>query len=229
MNKSISVIIPSFNEGSNILNIYNEIILSELKQYDYEIIFVDDGSSDNTKKILRDLSEKIRVKYITHEKNLGQSTAINTGIKNSTYNNIITIDADGQNNPNDIKYLLEVFFTKNYDLVGGIRKKRMDSIIKIISSRVANNIRSFILKDECPDTGCSLKVFNKAIYLKLPFFDGIHRFLPALFKHFGKGNHFIEISHRHRITGISKYGTINRLIKGVIDIIRVKKILKDKR
>ena len=228
MNKNFSIVIPAFNEDQNINNIYTEIISSDLDDYQYEIIFVDDGSTDNSKILLNNLYKKNKIKYFSHKNNLGQSKAIKTGIENSKYENILTIDADGQNNPKDIKRLLNIYFSGNYDLVGGIRIKRRDNVVKIISSKIANNIRLFILKDNCTDTGCSLKIFKKNIFLKIPFFDGLHRFLPALFQHYGKGNFFVNVSHRHRIAGISKYGTINRLIKGIIDIVRVRKILKNK-
>ena len=101
------------------------------------------------------------------------------------------------------------------------------SSIKLISSNIANQIRSLILKDDCVDTGCSLKVFDKEIFLSFPFFDGLHRFLPALFKGFGKNTLFINVDHRPRISGISKYGTFDRLYKGILDIIRVKKIIRN--
>ena len=112
-------------------------------------------------------------------------------------------------------------------MVCGIRKNRKDNIIKIISSKIANKIRSIILDDGCTDTGCSLKVFDKTIFLSLPFFDGLHRFLPALFKGYGKMNYFVNVHHRPRNSGISKYGTLDRLFKGIIDIIRVNRIIKN--
>lgn len=224
-----SIIIPVYNEEGNIYNIYNEIISINFSPFNYEIIFIDDGSTDNSKNILKDISRNKNIKFLSKKKNLGQSFAINTGIQNSKFENIITIDADGQNNPKDILKLLEVYEKDKYDLVAGIRNKRIDSYIKIISSRIANKVRSFILKDDCSDTGCSLKVFKKNIFLKFPFFDGIHRFLPALFKFYGRGNFYISVSHRPRTTGKSKYGTINRLIKGLIDIVRVKKIINIKK
>ena len=99
--------------------------------------------------------------------------------------------------------------------------------MKLISSKIANQFRSLILKDGCVDTGCSLKVFDKEIFLTFPFFDGIHRFLPSLFKGFGKNTLFIDVDHRPRISGISKYGTFDRLYKGILDIIRVKKIIRN--
>ncbi len=224
-----SIIIPVYNEEGNLFNIYNEIISINFKSLNYEIIFIDDCSTDNSKNILKDISRNKNIKYLSHKENLGQSSAIYTGIKNSKFDNIITIDADGQNNPQDIIKLLEVYEKDMHDLVAGIRKNRIDSNIKIISSRIANKVRAFILKDDCSDTGCSLKVFKKNIFLKFPFFDGIHRFLPALFKFYGRGNFYISVSHRPRTTGKSKYGTIKRLIKGLIDIVRVKKIINIKK
>ena len=112
-------------------------------------------------------------------------------------------------------------------LVGGIRNKRKDNLIKIISSKIANTIRSKILKDRCEDTGCSLKVFDKSIFLQFPFFDGIHRFLPALFAGYGYKTLFIAVDHRPRISGYSKYKIVDRLYRGIIDIIRVKKIIRE--
>ena len=111
-------------------------------------------------------------------------------------------------------------------MVGGIRFRRKDNLIKIFSSKVANSIRSKILKDNCPDTGCSLKVFDKHVFMQFPFFNGIHRFLPALFKGFGKQTYFINVDHRFRIHGHSKYGTFLRLFRGIKDLIRVAIILK---
>ena len=105
---------------------------------------------------------------------------------------------------------------------------RKDNLIKVLSSKVANYIRQLLLNDGCLDTGCSLKVFKKDIFLSFPYFDGMHRFLPALFKGYGHNTIFIEVNHRKRKYGISKYGTMNRLFKGIRDIIRIKKILKKK-
>ena len=124
--------------------------------------------------------------------------------------------------------MLDLYFSnKKYSLVGGIRRNRKDNLLKLISSKIANQIRSLILKDDCVDTGCSLKVFDKNTFLTFPFFDGLHRFLPALFKGFGKSTLFVDVDHRPRISGVSKYRTIDRLYKGIIDIIRVKKIIKN--
>ena len=171
-------------------------------------------------------SKNNNVHVLQHPLNLGQSECLRTGIKFTNDEIIITIDGDGQNNPNDIPKLLDVYFSKKvYSLIGGIRKNRKDNFLKVISSKIANLTRSFVLKDNCVDTGCSLKVFDKEVFLSFPFFDGIHRFLPALFKGFGKNTLFMDVDHRPRISGISKYGTFDRLYKGILDIIRVQKII----
>jgi len=121
---------------------------------------------------------------------------------------------------------LNIYFGNgDVNLVGGIRKNRKDKIMKIFSSKFANYIRKFILKDDCVDTGCSLKIFDKEIFLKFPYFNGMHRFLPALFKGYGSSCIFTNVNHRQRVKGESKYGTFDRLLRGIIDLIRVKKIL----
>ncbi len=220
-----SIVIPVFNESENIENLLEEIDIN-LKNYkDYEIIIVNDCSEDETSNIIKNLNND-KIITITNKVNQGQSYSINKGINNSSFNIIITIDGDGQNNPSDIPKLLELYLSnKNIELVGGLRLIRKDSYIKIFSSKIANYIRSRILNDDCDDTGCSLKVFNKKIFQKFPYFDSIHRFLPALFKGFGYKTLFIPVDHRKRNFGISKYGTMNRLFKGIKDIIRVKRLL----
>lgn len=224
MRDKFSIVIPVYNESANINILINEIKKS-LKDYAYEIIFVDDFSSDNTGKIF--LKQIDNCKCITHEKNKGQSESIKTGILNSKYNNIITIDGDLQNDPKDIPALINAYTEfKSVYLVGGIRKKRKDNFIKIISSKIANSFRQLILKDDCSDTGCGLKIFDKEIFLKLPFFNGIHRFLPALFKGFGYSTLFIKVNHRERVSGVSKYGTFDRLFRGIRDVYRVNKIIR---
>ena len=222
---NFSIIIPVYNESENIINLLIEI-KNQLKDFEYEIIIVDDHSKDNTIQFINEFNDKI-VKLIKHDINLGQSKSIFSGIKESRYNTIITLDGDGQNNPKDIPLLLNKFFSDNsLFLVGGIRSERKDKMLKIISSKIANYIRGFILKDNCPDTGCSLKVFDKNIFLKFPEFKGIHRFLPALFTGYGKNTVFIVVDHRPRLYGISNYGTIDRMFAGIKDIIKVLKIIK---
>ena len=222
-----SIVIPIFNEAENIKLLVDEIEETLDNFENYEVVLVNDCSTDNTLRIINSLKNK-KIKLVSNIKNEGQSYSMHKGIEVSTHDIIITIDGDGQNNPSDIPMLLNNYLENNeYKLVGGIRKKRQDNFLKKISSKIANKIRSNILKDNCPDTGCSLKVFDKNIFLKFPYFDGIHRFLPALFLGFGYKTSFINVDHRKRKYGISKYGTMNRLFKGIRDIIKVKKILKN--
>lgn len=224
MRDKFSIVVPVYNESANINILINEINNS-LEGYIYEIIFVNDFSSDNTDEIFFKKIENC--KCITHEKNKGQSESIKTGILNSKYNNIVTMDGDLQNDPSDIPSLIKVYTDlKSIALVGGIREKRKDNFVKITSSKIANSFRQFILNDECSDTGCGLKIFDKEIFLKLPFFNGIHRFLPALFKGFGYQTAFIKVNHRERISGVSKYGTLDRLFRGLRDVYRVNKMIK---
>ena len=221
-----SIIIPVYNESINIGILINEI-KSQLKKIKYEVIIVDDSSTDNTlDEVTKHVSATIRV--ISNESNMGQSFSIDRGIRNSIYNLIVTIDGDGQNNPKDIIKLIKLY-NSNIDtfLVGGIRNKRKDTLIKILSSKIANFLRAKILKDNCRDTGCALKVFDKTVYLQFPFFDGIHRFLPALFIGFGYKTLFENVDHRQRRFGKSNYGIRNRLFKGIKDIIKVYKIIKE--
>ncbi len=225
-----SIVIPIYNEEENINILYNEIKKELLNFTEYEIIFINDGSTDGSKNILKSLEKYKDTKIVQHQLNLGQSQSLLSGISSSKYETIVTLDGDGQNDPKDIIKLIKLFFSdKNLELVGGLRLRRKDSLVKVISSQIANFVRSRLLKDNCLDTGCGLKVFNKKIFLLFPFFDGIHRFLPALFNGFGYKTKFIEVNHRKRMRGISKYGTLKRLLFGIKDIIRVKKIIKKKK
>ena len=221
-----TLVIPVFNEEDNLVSLIKEIKTALVNYINFELIFVNDFSSDNTLEILKKEKKKFNFKIINNQLNLGQSFSILSGIKQSKYNIIVTLDGDGQNNPYDIPKLLE-FYNKSNDiyLVGGIRSKRKDNLIKIISSRIANYVRSKFLKDGCTDTGCSLKVFDKNIFLQFEYFNGIHRFLPALFNGFGYKTFFLSVDHRKRNYGKSKYGTFLRLFNGLRDMIKVKNMI----
>ncbi len=224
----ISIVIPAYNEKENLFELIKKINFYIDKKYKYEIYLVDDSSTDGTEDLINSISAaKYNITYYKNDKNMGQSFSIYIGIKNSKYNTIVTLDADGQNDPADIEKLLKIYFENNYNLVGGLRLKRKDSYIKVISSKIANSIRKFYLNDNCLDTGCSLKVFDKKTFLTFPFFDGIHRFLPALFSGKGKKTIFIPVSHKKRLYGVSKYGINNRLFRGLRDMIKVKKIISN--
>ena len=221
-----SIIIPLFNEDKNLKILVNELILVLAKYEEYEIILVDDASTDSTLNVINKINYS-KIKLLKNDYNKGQSYSIFRGVKNSLYKTIITLDGDGQNDPSDIPNLLKFYIEKKeIKLVGGIRFNRKDNLIKIISSKIANKIRSVILRDNCKDTGCSLKVFDKEVFLSFPYFDGIHRFLPALFSGYGHKTLFINVNHRKRNYGVSKYGTLDRLFRGIRDIIKVRKIIK---
>ena len=223
-----SIVIPLYNEGENIQFLLEEIFINLKKFNNYEIILINDSSTDQTVSLISQIKNS-KIKLINNSINKGQSFSIYRGIQEASFEIIVTLDGDGQNDPADIPNLLKKYISNNdTQLVGGIRLKRQDNIIKIVSSRIANYIRMIILKDNCKDTGCSLKVFNKHIFLSFPFFDGIHRFLPALFIGFGYKTFFINVNHRRRKFGVSKYGTVTRLFKGIRDLYIVKKIIKNK-
>ena len=223
---SFTLVIPCYNEEKNIKILFSEIYKS-LRNYKYELIIVDDCSEDNSINVIQENNNFENLKIIKNRKNQGQSFCIYEGIKSADYDIIVTLDADGQNNPFDIPNLITIYQkNKNTNLVAGIRKNRKDKLIKIISSKVANFIRQLIFNDGCSDTGCSLKVFDKKTFLIFPYFDGIHRFIPALFKGLNKTAIFVDVDHRPRKNGISKYGTIDRAIKGFKDIFKVLSIIK---
>lgn len=226
----ISLIIPVFNEEKNIEILFEEIKNCKAFTRISNIIFVDDSSSDKSLKILEFLKAKDnKITLLKNNKNLGQSYCIHSAVNFTNDQLIITMDGDCQNDPKDIIKLIELYF-KNSDvkLVSGIRVNRKDSFNKIVASKIANYIRRVILNDNCIDSGCSLKIFDKSVFLSLPYFDGMHRFLPALFKIYKKKVMFIPVNHRFRKYGKSKYGNFKRLIKGIKDLIKVKNIMKNR-
>ena len=186
--KTKSLIIPVYNEEDSILILFKEILSTGVYEVVDNIIYIDDSSNDDSLSLMNNIQvEYKKVIVLKNSYNRGQSFSIFKAAEYSNHNLFITLDGDGQNNPLDILKLLEVYLESDkYSLVSGLRIKRKDSMVKIISSKVANLVRMKILKDDCPYTGCSLKVFDREIFLSFPYFDGMHRFLPALFKGFGK-------------------------------------------
>ena len=224
---NISLVIPAFNEGKNVFLLALEIEKVISNQDQFEIIFVDDGSTDDTYACMLEAKKNIDldIHTIQSKKNNGQSIAVLMGVKEAAYEWVMTLDSDLQNKPENFLLLInqirsnpELF--KN-TLVAGIRVKRNDNFVKRASSKFANAIRQYLLKDECVDTGCGLKLFNKQFFLELPHFKNMHRFLPALYKMHNGSCQFVEVSHSPRLAGISKYGTIDRLIAGVWDLIGI--------
>ncbi len=227
----ISVVIPILNEEDNIAPLLEEIAQVAKSTPISEIIYVDDGSTDKSFSILQSLKSKYSMlRVVKHSRRCGQSAALWTGIKSAGNDLIVTIDGDRQNDPADISllYLLYKDYEKGHNglMVIGERKKRNDVWIKRISSRFANRLRSALLKDQTRDTGCSLKLFRRKDYLALPYFDHMHRFLPALMKRDNIRIMHVPVSHRARTQGVSKYGTLDRLTVGISDLWGVWWLLK---
>jgi dolichol-phosphate mannosyltransferase len=226
----ISVIIPVHNEAENIPALVletHDVLRDELSVLfmDHEIIVVDDGSDDDTTARLLELPAcALGLRVLHHDRRSGQSTALRTGAKHATGDVLVTMDGDGQNDPADIPHLLEQLLAcdrtihQHYLVVGNRSQRRRDSWWRRVSSRIANTVRSRILKDATPDTGCGLKAMYRETFLELPYFDHMHRFLPALVRRHGGRVMSLPVNHRPRIRGRSHYGTIDRLIAGIVDL-----------
>jgi dolichol-phosphate mannosyltransferase len=220
----ISVVIPAHNEAGNIGILIEKTakILKKAAQKS-EIVVVDDKSSDNTVAVLKELKRKYPdLRIVAHKKNCGQSKALYNGILKAKYDIIATMDGDGQNNPSDIPKMVDFLLkNKNVKMIAGFRRKRKDTFFKIIGSKIANKIRVFLLKDNTPDTGCGLKVFYRKDFLKLPYFNHMHRFLPALFKRENLEVVSMEVEHFPRKWGKSHYNNFQRAMVGIIDLLGV--------
>ena len=219
----LSVVIPIFNESENIPILAEEIRAALDGKYDYEVLFVDDGSTDDSPQILKQLrSEYPQFRIIRHLQNAGQSTAVRNGVKAARAELVVTLDGDGQNDPADIPRFMEVMQNRapgsKLRMVAGYRKKRQDDWLKRCSSRVANKVRASLLKDDTPDSVCGLKLFFRDAFLDLPNFNNMHRFLPALIQRNGGETVSVEVNHRPRAKGVSKYGVHNRLWVGIVDL-----------
>ncbi|NKB46737.1 MAG: glycosyltransferase [Legionellales bacterium] len=221
----ISIVIPVFNERDNLLPLISEIHQALPADQLYEIIVVDDGSTDGTRKLLSEQSRKqVELVGVYHRGNYGQSAALLSGIRQAQYPWIITLDGDGQNDPHDIPSLLTVLAQQDephHCALLGNRKKRDDRWLRRLSSRIGNGVRNAMLGDQCPDTGCSLKCFPRASFMHLPHFNHMHRFLPALLQRAGLTVINLPVNHRPRQFGQSKYGVMNRLWVGITDILGV--------
>lgn len=220
----LSIVIPVFNEAENIHSLVDEIVDVLGDRPSFEIIVVDDGSTDATAAVLVHCRETVKsLRVLRHQVCSGQSAAIITGVTAAQSPLIATLDGDGQNDPADLPGLLARYRDAPADvmLVIGQRKHRHDALLKRISSRVANRVRGAILRDNTPDTGCGMKVFSREQFLALPQFDHMHRFLPALFQRQGGQVISVEVRHRPRLKGQSKYGVHNRLWAGIVDMLGV--------
>ncbi|WP_135081694.1 glycosyltransferase family 2 protein [Terasakiella sp. SH-1] len=221
----LSVIVPVKNEAENIQPLVGEIMAALEGRIEYEIVYVDDGSDDDTPARLKDM-QKItdKLQVVTHKKSCGQSTAVRTGVQHAKGRVVATLDGDGQNDPADIPALYDELIKEDQQdllLMAGWRAKRHDSAFKLWQSRNANKIRAKLLGDNTPDTGCGLKVLTRTAFLDLPYFNHMHRFLPALMIRRGGQVKSVVVNHRARERGTSKYGMWNRLWVGIVDIMGV--------
>lgn len=222
----VTVVIPVYNEEEAIGELLTEVFAALAPVRDFEVVVVDDGSADDTPAVLararREHGGRLRV--LRHRVRSGQSAAMRSGITAAAYPWIATLDGDGQNDPADIPPLLAALREPaNHEvaMVCGRRRRRQDSWLKRISSRIANGVRRRLLRDDTLDTGCGLKVFRRELFLRLPWFDHMHRFLPALARREGAKVISMDVRHRPRTRGRSKYGVHNRLWVGIVDLIGV--------
>ena len=227
----LSVVVPVYNERDNIVPLIDEIVAALDGFVNFEIVYVNDGSSDDTQDVLIEKQTNTpNLRVMKHEKSCGQSYAVRTGVKNAVALWIATLDGDGQNIPADIPKLYNKAIQSKTEekiwLIAGWRKKRNDSWLKLKSSKYANAIRSWMLKDKTPDTGCGLKVFRRDIFLDLPSFNHMHRYLPALYQRAGGNVENVEVSHRARERGVSKYGFWNRALVGIFDLFGVSWLIR---
>jgi glycosyltransferase involved in cell wall biosynthesis len=227
----LSIVVPVLNEAESIGPLLREIsaVASSLPVED--VIIVDDGSTDQTANVVLGLKGQVPgLRLVRHLSRRGQSTAIHTGISRARGDLVVTLDGDGQNNPADIPLLFEAYQraagTNPRLLVAGQRTTRRDNTVRRLSSRVANAVRSGILDDGVSDTGCSLKLFRRDDFLALPFFNHIHRFIPALMKATGVEVILVGVSHRPRERGTSKYGLWDRLWVGIHDLMGVSWLIR---
>lgn len=224
---SLSVVVPVKDEEDNVLPLIEEIAAALDGVTNFEIVYVDDGSDDATVSRLRD-AKKIfpMLRIVRHDGCFGQSQAIQTGVRHAAAPLIATLDGDGQNDPADIPALLQRFDAEGGSadarlMIAGWRAKRKDTWLKRVSSKIANAVRGGLLGDATPDTGCGLKVFPRAMFLAFPGFNHMHRFMPALTIRAGGRVVSVEVNHRARERGQSKYGLFNRLWVGIVDLVGV--------
>ena len=222
MSVDFSVVVPVCNEAENVEPLAREIDAA-LNNRAYEMIFVNDGSTDETAAILKKLKSSLpALRILSHSFRSGQSAAVASGVRAARAPWVATLDGDGQNDPADIPRLIEARDGpegRGVQLIMGNRKaSRKDTAFRKLQSSVANGVRSSLLGDGTPDTGCGIKLFSREVFMDLPRFDHMHRFLPALFQRHGARVVSVPVSHRPRTRGTSKYGMLNRLWVGIVDI-----------
>jgi dolichol-phosphate mannosyltransferase len=229
---AVSVVVPVRNEAENVNPLIAEIAAALDSRWAYEIIYVNDGSTDATaERLLAVMKQRGNLRQIRHATSSGQSAAVRSGVRAARAAIVATLDGDGQNNPAFLPDLISAI-EQGGDRVGlaaGQRVGRKDTGFKKLQSRIANGVRSAILRDGTRDTGCGLKAFRREVFLAMPYFDGLHRFLPALVRREGYEIAYVDVVDRPRRSGVSNYGFFDRLWVGIMDIAGVWWLIRRKK
>jgi dolichol-phosphate mannosyltransferase len=229
---AVSIVVPVRNEAENVAPLITEIAAALNSRWVYEIIYVNDGSTDATaERLATMMAERATLREIRHAVSCGQSAAVRSGVRAARGTIVATLDGDGQNNPAFLPDLIAAL-EQGGDRVGlaaGQRVGRKDTGFKKIQSRIANGVRSAILHDGTRDTGCGLKAFRREVFLSMPYFDGLHRFLPALMRREGYEIAYVDVTDRPRRSGVSNYGFFDRLWIGIMDLAGVWWLIRRKK
>ena len=230
---TVTIVIPAKNEAGNIAALVDEIDLACRGKADYEIIIVDDRSDDDTAKVVQGMMVgRPHLRLVQHDRSGGQSAAVHSGVRAARGDIVCTLDGDGQNPPENLpKLFLPLLAPENaaFGIVAGQRVGRRDTLSKRLASRFANGLRGWLLQDGTRDTGCGLKGFRREAYLVLPYFDHMHRYLPALFTRDGWQVMHVDVSHRARGAGRSNYNNLQRGLVGAVDLFGVMWLIRRKK
>ena len=229
---AVSIVVPVRNEAENIAPLIEEIAAALDGRWAYEIVYVNDGSTDATgERLVAAAKQRSNVRQLRHAKSTGQSAAVRSGVRAACGAIVATLDGDGQNNPAFLPDLISAIEKGGgrAGLAVGQRVGRKDTGFKRFQSRIANRVRSRILHDGTRDTGCGLKAFRREVFLMLPYFDGLHRFLPALVRREGYEIAYVDVIDRTRHSGVSNYGFFDRLWIGIMDLAGVWWLIRRKK
>ena len=231
-NPAVAVVVPVRNEAGNIAPLVAEIATALQGAWPFEVVYVNDGSTDGTEaELARLMALHPFLRRVRHKQSCGQSAAVRSGVAAARAPIVVTIDGDGQNNPAFIPAMIRTLEggAPKMGIVAGQRTGRKSGGFKKLQSRIANAVRNFVLRDGTRDTGCGLKAFRRDVFLSLPYFDGLHRFLPALVKREGYGIGYVEVIDRPRGEGVSNYGLWDRLWVGILDLAGVWWLIRRKK